>query len=32
MIWIALIAVLLLVEACLIIPDKLPLLRKRCKK
>ena len=32
MIWIALIAVLLFVEACLIIPDKLPILRKRCKK
>lgn len=32
MIWIELITVLLLAEACLIIPDKLPFLRKRCKK
>jgi len=32
MIWIALIAVLLFAEACIIIPDKLPFIRKRCKK
>jgi hypothetical protein len=32
MILVIVIAVLLLAEACLIIPDKLPFLRKRCKK
>lgn len=32
MILVIVIAVLILAEACLIIPDKLPFLRKRCKK
>lgn len=34
MIWIlaGVIVAVLIGEACLIIPDKLPLLRKRCKK
>lgn len=32
MILVIVIAVMLLADACLIIPDKLPFLRKRCKK
>lgn len=32
MILVIVIAVLILADACLIIPDKLPFLRKRCKK
>lgn len=32
MIWIIVVAVLLFAEACMIIPDKLPVIRKRCKK
>ena len=32
MIWAVIIVVILTVEACMIIPDKLPFLRKRCKK
>lgn len=32
MILVIVVAVLLFVDACIIIPDKLPFLRKRCKK
>ena len=32
MIWAVIIVVILAVETCLTIPDKLPFLRKRCKK
>ena len=32
MIWVIVVAVLILAEACIIIPDKLPFIRKRCKK